>query len=321
MVCFSPLDGWKSKEVSKTGKRQVVFNIKEGFRDLPIQVPCRQCTGCRLDQSREWAVRCVNEARMYEQNCFITLTYNEEKLPEDEGLQLDHVQRFMKRLRKKVGKKLKYFSCGEYGDKNLRPHYHMLLFNYDFDDKKYFRTTKNGDKLYTSQKLDDLWIDTDDKKSLGFATLGELTFKSAGYTARYCLKKRNGIKAFTRYAEMDYVTGKVIAWRKPDYSAQSNGLGLTYLKKYLYEVYPDDFIIVDGVRHPPPKFYDEFLQKVDPDLYKKVVRQRTKNRDKRKDDLTDSRLWQRMKVAEAKKKLLVRTMEQQDYVTEDILRV
>ena len=82
MPCYHPLKGYRSKFVNPdTGKRSVVFNPREGFYDLPQQVPCGQCIGCRLEYSRQWAMRCAHEASLYEDNCFITLTYNPDNLP------------------------------------------------------------------------------------------------------------------------------------------------------------------------------------------------------------------------------------------------
>lgn len=82
MPCFRPLKGYKSRVRNRdTGKRSIVFNPREGFHDLPVTLPCGQCIGCRLERSRQWAIRCAHEASLYEENCFITLTYRDEDLP------------------------------------------------------------------------------------------------------------------------------------------------------------------------------------------------------------------------------------------------
>jgi len=122
------------------GKRAIVFNPKYGYPDMPVELPCRQCIGCRLEYSRQWAIRCLHEASLYDENCYITLTYDDQKLPESydikNGLDLSHFQLFMKRLRKKYGAKIRFFHCGEYGEDRGRPHFHACIFNHDFQDKK-----------------------------------------------------------------------------------------------------------------------------------------------------------------------------------------
>lgn len=84
--CYSPVKGYRSAQLTKNGKRKIVFNREQGFVDLPVTIPCGQCIGCRLEKSRQWAIRCVHEASLYENNCFITLTYSPENLPEDGSL-------------------------------------------------------------------------------------------------------------------------------------------------------------------------------------------------------------------------------------------
>ena len=131
MPCYTPLKGWRSQERTESGKRAITFRLREGYADMPVDVPCGQCIGCRLERSRQWAVRCMHEASLYENNCFITLTYNEDHIPSDGSLKKDHFQKFMKRLRKKFGAGIRFFHCGEYGAELSRPHYHAILFNFD----------------------------------------------------------------------------------------------------------------------------------------------------------------------------------------------
>jgi len=147
MPCFSPLKGYKSKDLTKNGKRKLVFSSKQGYVDLPLEVPCGGCLGCRIDRSRQWAIRCEHEMQMHSHNCFITLTYSDDYLPRDGSLNVKHFQDFMKRFRRRVTDpddryfvsedfKLRYFHCGEYGSATFRPHYHAIVFGYDFPDKR-----------------------------------------------------------------------------------------------------------------------------------------------------------------------------------------
>ena len=139
MVCYHPLKAYFGSKL-KSGKRDVVFSFNDSDGTPGFDLPCGKCQGCRLERSRQWAVRCLHESNMFDQNCFITLTYNFENLPKDGSLSVDVVQKFFKRLRKKFpDRKIRYFLCGEYGDMLSRPHYHACLFGFDFDDKYLFR--------------------------------------------------------------------------------------------------------------------------------------------------------------------------------------
>ena len=137
MPCFHPLEGYWSKDRNPSGKRSLTFNAREAFTDKKIDVPCGRCVGCRLERSRQWAIRCVHEASLYDNNCFITLTYDSDHVPSDGSLRVEDFQNFMKRLRKSVApRRVRFFHCGEYGERGDRPHYHAILFNLDFDDRE-----------------------------------------------------------------------------------------------------------------------------------------------------------------------------------------
>jgi hypothetical protein len=186
MPCYHPISAWQLLNV-KTAKGKPTISFKNPYaRPSPtrvgIQVPCGQCIGCRLERSRQWAIRCVHEAYGHEDNAFITLTYAPEHLPHDVSLNISHFQKFMKRLRKAISPKLvRFFHCGEYGELNQRPHYHACLFGYDFPDKVLY-TIRDECRLYRSPMLEKLW-------PMGFATVGDVTFESAAYVARYITKK------------------------------------------------------------------------------------------------------------------------------------
>lgn len=192
MACYNPLKAYK------TADGGVVFSeLKRHHTSDSIELPCGQCIGCRLERSRQWAMRCVHEASMYEHNSFVTLTYDEDNLPNRGQLRYDHWQNFAKRLRKQIEpSRVRFFMCGEYGEENGRPHYHACLFGHDWEDKKYHMTTNAGEKLYTSESLDKLW-------GHGLCSTGDVTFASAGYVARYVLKKITGDAAEEHYRRFD----------------------------------------------------------------------------------------------------------------------
>ena len=118
MPCYTPMKVWRSRYVNKkTGKRAITFKRSEAFTDLPLEIPCGQCIGCRLDKSRQWAIRCVHEASLYEENSFITLTYAPENLPKDRSINKETFKKFMKRYRKEIdkndpGRKIRFMASG-----------------------------------------------------------------------------------------------------------------------------------------------------------------------------------------------------------------
>lgn len=246
MPCYSPLKGYLANKVNPSGKRSVVFNAREGFTDKPIEIPCGQCIGCRLERSRQWAIRCVHEAQMHEHNVFLTLTYNPEHLPKGGTLVKRDFQLFIKRLRKHYGKNIRYFHCGEYGENLGRPHYHACMFNLNVKDKKLFKENR-GTRLYTSSTIEKIW-------GKGFVTLGEVTFESAAYVARYITKKVNGKKA------LEFYKGK-----EPEYTTMSRrpGIAKKWFDKYSSDVYPSDSIVVRGIETKPPKYYDNNYMKIE----------------------------------------------------------
>lgn len=259
MPCYHPISGWYANRVNESGKRSVVFNLRDGFKDKPVELPCGRCIGCRLERARQWAVRCMHEAKLYQENCFCTLTYDDEKVPPDGGLRPDDFVRFMKRLRKAYsGKRIRFFHCGEYGETTLRPHHHVLLFNHDFYDKRMCKRSGSGESLYSSGELERLW-------GFGKCWIGTVSWSSANYVARYSMKKVVGERAVDWYAG-----------RKPEYLTMSRrpGIGTDWLMKYFAEVYSSDRVVSNGHEAKPPRFYDELYAKYFPSEFAGVVRRR-----------------------------------------------
>ena len=212
MPCSYPIDAWQ------TSGGEVVFTDdprKDPVRKL--QLPCGQCTRCRLERSRQWAIRCVHEAQMWTDNCFITLTYDKEHLPAGNTLKHLDYQLFMKRLRRRFFSSretpIRYYMCGEYGEKGGRPHYHACLFNFNFPDRKPTHKSEKGSQLYSSKLLEQIW-------GMGRCDIGELNFESAAYAARYIMEKQTGEKATNHYAQLDKDTGEIFK-REPEYNKMS----------------------------------------------------------------------------------------------------
>lgn len=302
MPCYHPLRGWPSNTVNKSGKRSIVFRREEG-QGFEINVPCGQCIGCRLERSRQWAIRCVHEASLYQDNCFITLTYHDEHLPEHGSLVKKDFQDFMKRLRKKYGSGIRFFHCGEYGDKLSRPHYHACLFNFDFPDKELLKVVQ-GNRLFTSSSLQDLW-------PFGFSTIGDVSFDSAAYVARYVVKKVNGEKAKDHYERVCLSTGELVSIQ-PEYITMSRrpGIGKGWFEKYQEETYRDDFIVLNGKKMRPPKFYDGQFEIIDPVSLEKIKSARKNKAKLHKENNTLRRLQDRETVQDSRSKLLIRKFEE-----------
>ncbi len=227
----------------------------------------------------------MHEAKTHEANCFVTLTFDDEHLPQDESLDLRIWQTFIKRLRK-TGRKVRFYHCGEYGDLYGRPHYHACLFGTAFAaDAKPYSRTKHGDQLYSSATLDKLW------QHQGKALIGALTFESAAYVARYCMKKITGPMAQKHYLWLCESTGEIVD-RKPEYATMSRrpGIGKAWYDKWKADVYPSDEVIINGRSTRPPKFYDGQYELDDPVGHAKLKAKRKKAAAKHSADQTLERL-------------------------------
>lgn len=301
MACYSPISGYRSRVVGASGKRSIVFSVADGFSHLPVVIPCGQCVGCRLERSRQWAIRCMHEAKMYEVNCFVTLTYNDESLPVGGTLVKKDFQDFMKRLRKKLGdKKVRYYHCGEYGDRFGRPHYHALLFGIDFGDK-YVWAVRGGFTVWRSETLEALW-------KFGQSEIGSVTFESAAYVARYIMKKMTGELAKEYYEKVLLDTGEVVSL-VPEYTTMSRrpGIGKPWLDKFMTDVYPSDGVVVNGMEVKPPRYYDLQHELVNEGQALEIARARRRSR--RLEDETPERLAVREQVVKAKLARLERSIE------------
>lgn len=299
MVCYTPLRAYRRTSIKGS---EIKFNVpaSETSKYLKLDLACGQCIGCRIDRSRAWALRCVHEASLYYYNTFITLTYDDQHMPDNAGLRKKDFQNFMKELRRKYigktrndGKKMpeqiktiRFFQCGEYGEacrycgydrSNCicseyvpglgRPHHHAILFNFDFPDKV-LEAKKKDYCEYSSEILDKLW-----KK--GLHSIGEVSFKSAAYCARYVTKKITGPKAKDHYQKVDYRTGAVYQV-EPEYITMSRrpGIGYDWYQKYKSDCYPKDHLTTEGKYIKVPKYYDKQYEIEYPIKYEEIKEDR-----------------------------------------------
>lgn len=297
MACYYPIEAYQSSD------GEIRF-VERGDISRVLQLPCGQCVGCRLERSRQWAVRIMHEAKCHEASCFLTLTYDDEHLPYRGQLVYRHFQLFMKKLRLRYAPlKLRFYACGEYGEHTFRPHYHCCLFGTAFySDRKEWKDSGSGYPLYISESLDALW-------NKGHAYIGDLSWDSAGYVARYCLKKVTGKGADAHYERVDEQTGEVY-YLPPEFAHMSlkPGIGSTWFNRYgLQEVGIHNRVIMNGVSMDPPKYYRRLLKEADPESAE-YVDYLNARRARNPDDSTYVRLRDREAVTKARLKFKFRSL-------------
>lgn len=244
------------------GKARSYFTKYGGAPLGAMLLPCRQCIGCRLEYSRQWATRLIHETDFHKNAIFLTLTYDEDHVPKGGTLNPSHLTTFFKDLRARMdhyGKeKIKYFACGEYGDRTLRPHYHAALFgpfscHAEDRGRHEEEPSRSGGLQYSHDDISAVW-------PFGLHRFSEHTFETAAYVARYVLKKVSGILAPDHYGD-----------RHPEFVRMSKGLGKQHLQRWKEDVYPADHIVLPGRgAFMPPPYYDRLLEKVDPGLFQKI---------------------------------------------------
>lgn len=284
MACYHPLAAWRVPG-------GVNFTPHKGGDR--IDLPCGRCIGCRLERSRQWATRIMFEAQFHEKNSFLTLTYDSEHLPNPPSLRYPDVQKFLKRLRKFYD--VRYYVCGEYGERNGRPHYHMCLFGEDFSSDRAFCRMSGAHPVFTSPRLSDFWHHGD-------AYIAELSFDSAAYVARYCLSKVTGDAAGDHYRYVCPDTGE-ISQLEPEFGRMSlkPGIGGQWFEKYSSDVYgAGDYVVINGRKCKPPRYFDKLLRRKDVLMYDDVKTMREFNAYDSREHNLDDRLAvrERVKIAQ-----------------------
>lgn len=252
------------------------------------KIPCGYCQDCRLEYAKEWAQRCMAEASQWQENYFVTLTYSEENLlplydycvsrkTGDVGvypsLRKEDMAKFMKDLRSALDyhygvSNVRFYGCGEYGSKGGRPHMHLLLFNCPLPDVRVVTNIK-GEKYMQSDFLEKVW-----KK--GFVHIGEVTWDSASYVARYMLKKSKGT------SEKEYLMYCSSLGASPQINEFTNGsrkpgIGFGFFDDNKEAIYKyDQVLLPNGFVCKPNKYYDRLFDKLDADRLVEVKEQREK---------------------------------------------
>lgn len=249
----------------------IAFEKPNGHSGAEIKIPCKMCTGCRLDHRTNWSTRMMCETQMHNESHFVTFTYNPENLPENADLREADMQKFFRRLRKKIKpQKIRYVYSGEYGEQFSRPHFHAIIWGLHVPDLIINDRNDRGEPLSSSQFLDEIW-------QHGYTSTGAVTPQSCGYVAGYMLKDSQGeYDKRNPYLCIDPITGEMTERKRP-YARYSThpGIGKSWLLKFTNSVFPRDHVrLLDKtVRPTPPYFFDQ-LKTIDRPLYDRVKLQR-----------------------------------------------
>lgn len=273
MACHHPIPAYLSAEGKVTFERKEKALGRTGL----LHLRCGMCRGCKADLAREWAIRCYHESQMHPVSCFATLTYRDEKLPPGGSLDTRDLELFWKKLRHRVKTKIRYFACGEYGEKRSRPHYHACIFGWrpSRNETEIVGKSKKGNLQFSSDTLSSAW-------PYGWAVWTEFDPSCARYAAHYTadkLKKyaldeidpETGLKPYERM-EIDGTVYQLV----PEFQRQSNrpGLGIKWLEENFAHVFHRDSVIMDGREYPPPRAYWKWLKENQPELAEKVAAKR-----------------------------------------------
>lgn len=266
MSCEHPLYALRLGALNpKTGKERIkVLPQREGEdyfslcerhgKDNVIPLPCGKCPSCIEARSKSWAIRCLCEASLYDRSCFLTLTYNDKCLPN--GLCKRDLQLFIKRLRDHNPElDIRYFGCGEYGSHTHRPHYHLIVFGFWPEDAKFECVTSAGGNFYSSKSLQKIW-------PFGFISVGECSYASCAYVARYCQKKLKDPVAMKKEF--------TIMSLKP-------GIGTRYFEQNKDFIYKYDAIFGNfgkSIRHRPSRYFDKLFERCDPVVFQHLKQDR-----------------------------------------------
>lgn len=213
---------------------------------------CGHCAGCIDSRSKDWIFRVSQEMRNYENNMFVTLTYNNRNLPSGRNLCKVDLQNFIKRFRDHLSrhygiKGLRCFYCGEYGDRNGRPHYHLLFFGLDT-------------RTFASV-VDSCWRDRRGK-SMGWTVCKTSCSAHPSYLVSYVLK------CFPELTVRVVGSGRKKSRQKflksdgrvAPFIGGSKGIGKCWLStKDCRTAERVGYCVLDGVKYSIPVYYQRFL--------------------------------------------------------------
>lgn len=348
MPCFQPLIRVEHQNLiyqTKTGKyakKAHIYSFDDygkqlekikDFENIKVMpIPCGQCIGCRLEKSRDWANRGYLEASLHKENYFVTLTYNENHLPmkshvEHDGkiylrdetwtgtLEKRDLQLFIKRLRNETTK-FSYMACGEYGEKNGRPHYHLIIFGAELPSETFYNARIiNNETYWQNDIIEKCWVTSEGKgkcgESLGISNISEVSWNNIAYVARYITKKITGPNSKEEYAKMG---------REPEFNLASKNpaIGKEWFNLNHAKIIDNDEIIIknkSGVHHvKPPKYFDKLIEKNNPELREEMKEKRRKEgieKAKTKDTKTSNKRIEQLKIEESTQRQKAKTLKRE----------
>lgn len=224
---------------TKTGKKQNLRTRLWKKRNNSIipeyqLTPCGICMACRINRATQWADRLTHELEEWQDASFLTITYDDDHLPENGSLEKNEIKLFIKRLRFHWNKPIKYYICGEYGDNTLRPHYHGIFFGIGVQNLKYYGWTAWQKKCSLKNFHVDICIP-----------------ETIRYTTKYIHKKLLGKKASEEYLKMKI---------EPPFALMSKGIGKNWAIKNADKIKQKEHLISDnGKPHGIPRYYRNLL--------------------------------------------------------------
>jgi hypothetical protein len=219
----------------------------------PAALPCGKCLGCQTAKGKEWALRCHLELQQHDTAAFTTLTYEEKYCPPT--LNKRDLQLFLKRIRRHVPTgTVRFFGCGEYGEKNGRPHYHAILFGIRDTDAK---------------MIEETW-------GMGLTETTTVTPARVNYVAGYTSKNKG---SFAKVGEqIDAETGEVFTYQPP-FLQMSRRPGIGGGARKFVQSWRQ-FAINNGTRMPVPRFLHNAWQAQATDEQKEQLKNEIKERQK-----------------------------------------
>lgn len=211
-----------------------------------IQLPCGKCFECKSKRAVDWALRARHEMSDHNENCFLTLTYDDNNLP-SHLIVKSYFQKFIKRLRKKLHSDIRYMVSHEYGGKTGRPHHHAIIFGWTPCQQRYLQEAPSGEPLYTSHELETLWPH-------GYHSIGTANEKTAYYIASYSLKSSSHDVLCPDTGEYLRVTDSMDSSKRP-------AIGRNYFFKNVNQLIDSNTQL--------PRYYIKLLDDHYPDLAEK----------------------------------------------------
>jgi len=246
VACHHPFRMWRLD--GKVSLRRPESDDREA-----VDMPCGGCLGCRMDRARSWAIRCSLELQDHEKACWITLTYSDENLPAYRSVRRNHLSGYIKRLRARLSpEKVRFFGCGEYGERGGRPHYHAILYGV------------NGEEVSIRKAWD-----------VGHVGVHKLTPAAIKYVAGYCAKKEGWHGQFQEV--LDKETGELYG-REAPFVLMSRNPGIGGSARKFWRSW-SRFAVLDGTKYPVPRYLHEaFKKNADPVFQEEVAHEKWQHR-------------------------------------------